>query len=49
MIRTFMDYIVQSHIKNEKKEVFWRSITSGEIARHIIGSGYQRHIYLVGV
>ena len=31
----------QSYIKNDITAVHWRSITSGKMVRHIIGSGYR--------
>ena len=36
-----MPYISQPYIKNDITAVHWRSITSGEMVRHIIGSSYR--------
>ena len=39
---TFRDWLkCQSYIKNDITAVHWRSVTSGEMERCIIGSGYR--------
>ena len=39
--KDIMPYISQPYIKNDITAVHWRSITSGEMVRHIIGSSYR--------
>ena len=37
----YQHYVSQSYIKNDITAVHWRSVTSGEMERCIIGSGYR--------